>query len=101
MTPFKAHQQMPFIKYLYIDCSELTFLKMGQLLLKDYVTSFYSRFKAAPDFPFGQLEQNVNKFGNWASKIANKYNETGCEWKLVIFIDQIESLFPTSTVNEF
>jgi hypothetical protein len=100
MAPFKAHKQMPFVKYLYIDCSELTFLKMSKLLLKDYVTSFYSKFKAAPEFPFGQMEQNISKFGNWASKIATKYSETNCEWKLVMFIDNIQFLFPTTSTNE-
>ena len=65
---------MPFIKYLYINCEELTFLKMGQMMQRDFVTTFSSRFKAAPEFPFGQVDKNVDKFGNWASKIATKYS---------------------------
>jgi hypothetical protein len=87
MVPFKVIKQMPFNKYLHIDCKEdLSFLKMSQLLTKEHLLTFHSKCKGAPEYPFGQVEQNSKKFKAWASKIYQKFKESQTEFKIVLIL---------------
>ena len=59
MVPFRMSRKMAFNKFYYVDCEELSFLTISHLLGKDYINTFHGRFKGAPEYPFGELEQNT------------------------------------------
>lgn len=74
MIPYLHSQGQPFNKYLLIDCQEdLSLTTASQLLAKDYTLTFHIKCKPAPDYPFGQLPANLEKFAQWATKTSNKY----------------------------
>lgn len=58
LVPFSLHKQQPFNKFYLVDCSQLTFKAFSNLLSKEFVSTFHAKFKAAPEYLFGQLEQN-------------------------------------------
>jgi hypothetical protein len=86
---------MAYNKYLFLNCDEnLTFNRLSNFLSKEYVETFYGKMKAPPEFSFGQGEQNMQKFVNWANKIFLKFKESKAVFKVVLLLSNIESLFP-------
>jgi hypothetical protein len=76
MVPYLHSQAQPFNKYLMVDCQEdLSLTNASQLLAKDYSLTFHIKCKPAPEYPFGQLANNLEKFAHWAAKIGGKYRE--------------------------
>lgn len=74
MVPFLHAQGQPFNKYLLVDCQQdLSLASASQLLARDYALTFHVKCKPAPEFPFGQLAPNLEKFGQWAAKTGSKY----------------------------
>lgn len=74
MVPYLHSQAQSFNKYIFIDCQEdLTLTTVSQLLARDYSMTFHIKCKPAPEYPFGQLASNLEKFTHWATKINNKY----------------------------
>jgi len=47
---------------------------ISNILTKDHLKTFHAKSKAASDYPFGLLPENIKKFKYWASKIAAKFN---------------------------
>ena len=74
---------------------------ISQLLTKDYLSTFHSRCKNAPEYPFGQLEENRDKFVTWVdTRIANKFKEAGAEFKVVFIVEGIEELLNENSKEE-
>ena len=51
---------------------------MSNIITKEYLTTFHAKPKNAPEYAFGQIEANAEKFGHWSNKIQQKYQENEC-----------------------
>jgi hypothetical protein len=56
MVPYLHSQGSTFNKYLLLDCEESFGLTtFSQILSNDYATTFQTKCKAHPEYPFGQM----------------------------------------------
>lgn len=102
LVPFKLLKEMEYNFYLFVDCQEcLTFNRLSDFLMGEYMSVFYGKLKAPPDYLFGQLEANRQKFINWATKISLKFKENNSNFKIVLILDKVESLFQKAKLQEF
>lgn len=86
MVPSALIKGIEFTKFYLFEGSNFSLSLVSDLLNQDHLRTFTAKSKNPPEFPFGQLPENLRKFKLWASKINAKFSESKKEYKIIILI---------------